>query len=301
MNWFFIALIGPILWSLCVHVDKYIISKFFVGRGVGSLMIFTSISGFIISFFVFIFHHEYIFIKPTNAIIIAISGAILVAAFIPYLHALQDEEASWVTVLYQLIPVFGYFLGLIFLNEKLTLLQILASLLVITGAVLISLDYSQNIKIKIKPLLLMLLSSFMLAVTGLMFKIVAIDETYWGSVFWEYIGGGIFGFLLLFIPLYRQQFFAVIKRNAKAVILINVTSELVSLIGRLAVNFASLLAPLVLVMLVNGLQPLIVFIYGVIITLFLPTLGKESLTKRIIAQKLLSIIIMFTGVYLLFK
>src|ERR1035437_1434143 len=203
MNWFLIALIGPALWALVNHIDKYIISKYFSGPGVGSLVLFTSLSGLIMSFCILIFGFSHIFIGTLGMFVISLNGALLVAAFIPYLYALENEEASWASTLYQLIPVFGYILALVFLHEQLTNHQLLASLLVIAGAVAISLDYSQKIKLKAKPFLLMVLSSFMIAVNALVFKMIALNATFWGTAFWEYVGGGIFGLLLFtLIPLY---------------------------------------------------------------------------------------------------
>lgn len=302
MNWFLIALIGPALWALVNHIDKYIISKYFSGPGVGSLVLFTSLSGLIMSFSIFVFGFSHIFIGTSAMIVIGINGALLVSAFIPYLYALENEEASWASTLYQLIPVFGYVLGLIFLHEQLTVPQLFASLLVLTGAVIISLDFSQKIKLKAKPFWLMVLSSFMIAVNALVFKIVALDQNFWGTAFWEYIGGGIFGLLLFtLIPLYRRQFIATIQKGKKAVLTINLISELLNIFAKLAANFASLLAPLVLVWVVNGLQPFIVFIYGVILTLFIPTLGKENISRKVIIQKLSAMAVMFVGVYILFK
>jgi drug/metabolite transporter (DMT)-like permease len=77
MNWFLIALIGPVLWALVNHIDKYIISKYFTGRGVGSLVLFTSASGLIISLVILVFGFNQIFIGPIGALVIAINGAIL--------------------------------------------------------------------------------------------------------------------------------------------------------------------------------------------------------------------------------
>jgi drug/metabolite transporter (DMT)-like permease len=302
MNWFLFALIGPALWALVNHIDKYIISKYFTGRGVGSLVLFTSASGLIISFFILILGFSHLSIGIANALIIGVNGAILVAAFIPYLYALENEEASWASTLYQLIPVFGYVLGLTFLHEQISTLQIFASLLVILGAVFISLDFSQKMKLKAKPFWLMVLSSFMIAVNALIFKIVALDGNFWGTAFWEYIGGGIFGLLLFsLLPLYRVQFIATIQKAKTKVLSINLVSELLNIGAKLAANFASLLAPLVLVWVVNGLQPLIVFIYGVILTVFLPALGKEDISRRTVVQKLSAMGVMLVGIYLLFK
>jgi len=302
MSWFLIALMGPALWALVNHVDKYIISKYFVGDGVGSLVIFTSISGLIISSLILFLDFNQVFISPFNAFLIAINGALLVASFIPYLYALENEEASWASSLFQLIPVFGYLLGLVFLNEQLTVPQIFAAFLVIIGAVIISLDFSHQIKLKAKPFLFMVLSAFMIAVNSLIFKVVALDSNYWGTAFWEYIGGGVFGLLLfILIPLYRHQFIAIVKRGKKVVLTINLIAELLNIAAKLAANFASLLAPLVLVWLVNGFQPAIVFIYGIILTLFLPKFGKEDLSGKIIFQKLSAMFIMLIGIYFLFK
>ena len=302
MNWFLIALVGPALWALVNHIDKYIINKYFSGRGVGSLVIFTSLSGLIILFFILIFAFGQIFIAPMSAIVIGVNGAILVAAFIPYLYALEREEASWASSIYQLIPVFGYLLALIFLHENLSVTQIFASLLVIIGAIAISLDFSQKIKFKAKPFLLMVLSSFMIAVNALIFKVIALDQNFWGTAFWEYVGGAIFGLLLfLLIPLYRHQFIATIKKAKTAVLTINLISELLNIAAKLAANFASLLAPLALVWVVNGFQPLIVFIYGVILTLFMPMFGKEDISRKTVIKKLTAMVVMLVGIWLLFK
>jgi len=301
-NWFLFALAAPAIWALCNHIDKYIISKYFSGKGVGSLVLFTALSGLIASVFVGIFKSNLLFIGLGNEIVIAIGGAILVVAYIPYLYALEKEEASFVTALFQLIPVFGYVLARIFLNEQLTLLQIFASILVIIGGAIISLDLRQGIKFKARAFWLMALSSFMIAVSATVFKIIAIGENFWGTAFWEYIGGGIIGILLFTcIKLYREQFIVTINRGRSIVLSINLFSELLNVVAKLLANFASLIAPLALVWVVNGLQPLMVFIYGAILTLFIPKLGRESLDKKTLVQKFSAIIIIFIGVVLLFK
>jgi len=302
MQWFFIALAAPAIWAIVNHVDKYIITKYFSGRGVGSLVIFTSVSGFIAAVFILIFNPAVLSFDFWSAVIIASSGALLVASFIPYLYALEKEEASIVSTLFQMIPVFGYFLALIFLKEVLSAKQIISSLFIIAGAIIISLDLSVKINFKLKILALMILSSFMIAINGLIFKVIALKENFWGTAFWEYIGGALFGLgLFCFVRLYRRQFLATIAKSRFIVLGLNSISELLNIVAKLLANFASLLAPLALVWVVNGFQPLIVFIYGIIITIFLPQLGKEALTKKIVFQKLIAIGIIFIGVYNLLR
>jgi len=302
MNWFWIALAAPAIWAAVNHIDKFIISKYFSGKGVGSLVIFTGLSGFIISFLIFIFDFSAVKIAPAAALIICLNGAILVAAFIPYLYALEKEEASWVSPLYQLIPVFGYFLAMIFLKEYLSFRQIMGSVLVIGGAMAISLDLSARLKFKLKPFLLMVLSSFMIAVNGLIFKVIALEQNFWGTAFWEYIGGLLFALILFFgIPLYRRQFLATVRKNKAVVLSLNLSSELLNIAAKLLANFASLLAPLALVWVVNGFQPLFVLAYGILLTRFLPQWGRENISWKYLFQKILAIVIMLFGAYALFS
>ncbi len=301
MQWFWIALAAPMLWGVVNHVDKFIISKYFSGKGVGSLVIFTSLSGFIFSIFIALCYPSALSISVFSAVVIALNGALLVASFIPYLHALEHEEPSMITALFQIIPVFGYFLALIFLDEHLTALQILSSLLILAGGIAISFDLSLHIRFKLKPFLWMILSTFMLAVNGLIFKMIALDENFWGTAFWEYIGGTLFGlFLIVFIPLYRKQFFATIAKSKVMVLGLNSVAEFLNIVAKLLANFASLSAPLALVWVINGVQPFIVFVYGIILTLFFPHIGKETLDKTTVLQRVFSIALIFIGVYFLF-
>jgi drug/metabolite transporter (DMT)-like permease len=147
----------------------------------------------------------------------------------------------------------------------------------------------------------MTLSSLMVATNGLIFKIIALEENFWGTAFWEYVGGLIFaGFLFFGIKLYRRQFIASIAKN-KNIIWLNLSAELLNVIAKLCANFASLLAPLVLVWVINGFQPVFVLFYGIILTLIIPRFYKETLNRRILLQKLASIVIIFIGGYFLFK
>ncbi|MCX6793270.1 MAG: EamA family transporter [Candidatus Falkowbacteria bacterium] len=301
MNWIIFALAGPLIWALVNHIDKFIITKYFHGKGIGSLVMFTGLSGFVVSIFIIALKYSSINLGAAPAFFIAINGALLVASFIPYLHAMEKEEASTVSTLYQLIPVFGYFLGLIFLHEQLSFWQLIGSSLIIIGAVSISLDFSSKIRIKLKPLLLMALSSLMIATNGLVFKIIALEENFWGTAFWEYIGGTIFVLFLFFcIPLYRRQFVGMIKKN-KSVISVNFLAEILNIIAKLFANFASLLAPLVLVWVVNSFQPFFVLLYGLILTLLVPKFYRENISKTILIQKVSAIAIIVLGTYFLFK
>lgn len=301
MNWFFIALFAPALWSIGNHLDKYLISKYFKGGGTGALIIFSSLIGLFVLPFILIFKLNVLEIQLNHALLIMGSSIVSLIAILIYLYVLKRDEASIVVPLFQTIPVFSYILAHYLLGENLTNRQIFGSLLVILGSVGISLDLTSNIpKLKTVVFLLMAISSFLIALSGLIFKFVAIQADFWTTSFWGYLGDTLVGiFFLVFIRSYRDQFVSVIKLNELPIIGLNGLNEVINVIASLCLKFASLLAPLALVWVVNGFQPFFVFLYGLILTIFFPKLGTESLLKKHLAQKIIAILIIFLGSFIL--
>ncbi|MFH1971008.1 MAG: EamA family transporter [Patescibacteria group bacterium] len=302
MKWFLIALLPPSLWSISNHLDKYLISKYFKDGGVGALMVFSSMVGLFILPFILIFHSGVFNVIPINAILIAINGSFYVLAVLPYFYALERDEASITVPLFQMIPVVSYILSYFVLGEILTQQQIIAGIFVVAGAVGISLEIAGGkvLRIKKEVLGLMFLSSLLFAINFMFFKFFALKESFWTTAFWEYVGFSFFALILMvFVKSYRKQFVDVIKRNKIPVIALNGLNEFINIVAKISFNFASMLAPITLVWVINGTQPFFVFLYGVLITLFLPKLGKESLTKEHLIQKIFSIIIMGVGTYFL--
>lgn len=70
MNWFFIALFAPALWSITNHIDKYLITKYFRGGGTGSLLIFSALIGFAVLPFILVIHPQVFDIQTLNGYIL---------------------------------------------------------------------------------------------------------------------------------------------------------------------------------------------------------------------------------------
>lgn len=297
-HWFFIALIAPFLWAIVNHADKYLLSKYFKADGVGPLMIFSTLFG--------------VFVLPVAALIdpalLSISlhdvGILIVAGFcsalfvLMYLHALQDEEASVVVPFWQTIPIFGYILGFIIFRETLSAQQLVAGAAILFGAAILSLDLGESLKVKWRVAGLMLGSSFVYALYESLFRFVALEHSFWASVFWEHVGLVAFGVALLaFFKGYREGFMRILRSNSAPIISLNLGSELLTIVGNLITNYAVLIAPLALVLLVSSYQPVFVLAIGVLLTLFLPKVSEESLLKRHVFQKVAAIAIIFAGSY----
>jgi drug/metabolite transporter (DMT)-like permease len=239
-----------------------------------------------------------------TASLIIFNSFLFLLATLPYFHALQKDEASIVVPLWQMIPVISFVINYLVLGETLTMIQMAGGILVMLGAIGISLELSPGnlVKFKTHVFWLMLLSSILFSLNFAFFKLFAISSSFWTTSFWEYTGFALFGVLLLtFVTPYRKEFMSVVAQNKIPVLSINGINEVINILAKLAFNFASLLAPITLVFLVNGLQPFFVFFYGLILTLFFPHISQEKISRRHIVQKLIAIIIMFFGTYLIKK
>lgn len=303
MSWFIIALVPPLLWAICNHIDKYLLSKYLKSLGFGSLILFSALIGPALLPIILIIQPRVFAISPILALVIMASGSLYIISLIPYMKALAQEEASRIIPFFQTMPIFGYLLGYFFLQETLTWLQIFSSVLIIAAAVILNIEIKTNrAKINFKAIWLMVLSSFLLALITFLFKFVALQGNFWQTTFWEYIGFSLTAiFILVFVKSYRRDFFQVWKHNTAPVLLLNAGNEILNIIAKIILTFATLSAPLALVFVASGTTPFFVFLIGIILTIFLPKWGKENISKKVLVQKIIAIIILFIGSYLLNK
>ncbi|MFZ2188656.1 MAG: EamA family transporter [Candidatus Moraniibacteriota bacterium] len=301
MNWFFIALIGPILYAVTNHTDKYLLEKYFKGGEAGAVVLFSAIFSIVTLPIIYIVEPAVFSLGFKTTLALSLNGMINIVCLILYFKSLRDEDASAVVPFYQTIPIFGFVLGYFILGEVLDLKQIIACLLIIIGTVILSLDLTATkISIKKRVALLMLANSFLFALSGVIFKLIATEEGFWASAFWEFSGKVIIGIILfIFVSSYRKEFLWVMKANSLPVLSISSFNESIFILADGFSIYATLLAPIVLVMTVNGFQPVFVFIFGIILTLFFPKIAQESLSKNVLIQKISAIGIITIGTVIL--
>lgn len=224
-----------------------------------------------------------------------------VLAAVCYLYALDIDEASFVTPFYQTVPIFAYILGYFVLGETITLVQGLGSFVIIVGALALSFEFGpRGMRFKRNVVALMSGASFLSAGNGVIFKLIAMDKGFWVSLFWGFVGQVIAGLILLLcVPSYRRDFLGLIKQEKVAAIGLIALSKGLFSVSEAVTLYATLLAPVALVLLVNSFQPLFVFTFGIALTLFLPSVAKESLGRMKMLQKGAGIGFMLVGAYLI--
>ena len=297
MNWFFIALIAPFLYAITNHIDKYLISKYIKEGKVGALIMFSALFGIFALPIILVINPMVLNISLWQIIILVVIGILVVFSILCYLYALELDEATFVVPFYQTIPIFGFILAYFILGEILTKIQILASLSILFGALILSFDIqNKKIRFKKKVVLLMIMASFFYAISDVLFKFIAIERGFWISTFWTLIGKIFIGIIfLIFVSSYRHQFIILFKKVKSKILTLNSINETATIIADSTLQYAILLAPVALVLMVNSFQPLFVFVIGIGLTLFFPHINKENTSKNILIQKFLGISIIILG------
>ena len=73
------------------------------------------------------------------------------------------------------------------------------------------------------------------AVSGLIFKLFAIEVAFWTTTFWMFVGEAIFGVALLCVASYRRQLVDLFRAHAAALLAVNGSNELINLAAALAI------------------------------------------------------------------
>jgi len=298
MSWIIITLIAPFIWSLMNHLDKFIITRYSKEIGIGAISSLSAVFAGITLPFIYLINPNILNVSFGDISVLIITGILTAAGILFYLFALQRDDASHIVPFWFLIPVFSYFLGVFFLGEFLSLDKIIGAVIVIVGAMILSLEFDNKFRVKHITVLLMVASSLVLSVNNVLFKFITIEYSFWASVFWNHTGVLIFGLLLLvIIRKYRNDFKQILVSRDHKLAYLNVINETLQIVAGLVSYYSITLAPVSIVLLISySFQPLFVIIEGVIITAFMPGIIREHITKKHLIHKLSAISLMIIGV-----
>jgi drug/metabolite transporter (DMT)-like permease len=296
MNIYLFALIPPFLFAITNYIDKFIITKYFKEGGIGSLMIFSSIISIIALPVIYFIQPDILRITNIEKLVIIGSGILSLLGILLYLYAINEKDVSSVVPLFQLIPVFSLIFGWLVLKESLNIYQIIGGFLIIGGSIFLSKEPNEKIRFKNKVVWLMFFASLLISLSGLLFKIVAMETDYWTTAFWSYVGALILSIIFFMcIKSWRKEFLHTIVHSGKKIIGLNMLNEIVNALGFFTLTYATLLAPLAVVYFINGIQSLFVLIIGLLLTLMFPMTFQENIERKNVLRKLLCIAVMMLG------
>lgn len=294
MNWLFLAIGAYALYSVTNFFDKFLVEKRI--KDPIAIVILGGLTTLITGLIIFLFNGVKL-LPAGQGMLLLLAGSLLTFYIIPYFKALKIDDTSRVVPLFQFYPIITLIISFLFLHETLNSKEFLGFAFVIVGGFIIG---TEKITGKIfslrKSLFLMLLASFLYSLTNIIFKFVTVND-FWTNFAYLAFGATIGCLFLLLKPAYRKAFVDQIKILNLSTVALLACNSIINLFAELCAFLAISAGSVALVSAVNGVQPFIVLLYGLILTLFFPKIIKEDIRKETLVTKLFAAVVLFIGIY----
>jgi drug/metabolite transporter (DMT)-like permease len=303
MLWLIVAISAYLILAIVFLVDKYLlvgpipnpkVYTFYIG----SLGIFVLILAPFVGFYI---------PEPSQVILSLLAGALFIYGIFWLNYALRLFEASRVIpAIGGILPIFSFLLIYIFSGGKeiFTIWEFLAFILLVFGSVLI---VYEKAKISSKSLRISTLAAFFLALSFVLAKYVYMTQPFWSGYIWIRIGGFLMAMSFLFTPEVRRELGRTKINFPKKTAAIFLSNQAAGASANILQNWAVALAPLVCVPFINALQGIqyaFLLVFTVLLSLTQPLWAKraglkEEISRKIIFQKIIAILIIGGGLALL--
>jgi drug/metabolite transporter (DMT)-like permease len=245
------------------------------------------------------------YIPEISQIILALlAGVVYMYALFWLFKTLRLFETSRVIpAIGGIIPLFTF--GLIYIlssgKEILSFPEIIAFILLIFGSILITLERKKLISFR--SFQFSILTAFLFSLAFVLTKYVYLAQSFWNAFIWMRIGG----FLLvlaffIFAPEIKKEIFRKREYFPKKTVLIFFSNQAAGAVAYILQNWAIFLVPLIYVPIINalaGIQYVFIFTFAILFSLKFPKIIKEEISKEIIIQKIIAILLIGTGLVLL--
>jgi drug/metabolite transporter (DMT)-like permease len=228
------------------------------------------------------------------------AGFIRIFAILFLAKAISESEISrTIPAIGGLLPIFTFFLFLIFLPETRVLNQfyLLAFLLLIFGSVFISLE---KFSFSFKKLKYPIFSSFLFALNFFLTKILYLKLNFITGLFLILFGGGMGAIFSLFFPKIKNQILT--QKPVPKASFFFILGQAFGGLGVLFQFFALYLAKPNQVPLINALEGvryvfLLFFVF--ILSILKPEILKEEIRGKILYQKIFAVLLISSGLAIL--
>jgi drug/metabolite transporter (DMT)-like permease len=209
------------------------------------------------------------------------------------------EEVSRIAPLIQLVPIVVVFLSYFFLNESLGGQSYLGVALMVVASVLISYKKTETGSSISSALKFMMPYIFLASIDIILTKFLLYYLDYWSILFWTLCGSFCGVLLLLSFSKPRKEFVESVPAVGKRTFLVALVGEGLYFLSQIFWLIAASLGDVSLVSAIGGLEPFYVFGIMLFLSLFMPDILQEEISKEVISLKIVSIALMFAGTFLL--
>ena len=290
MNWVNIAVLSAAIMGVVNILDSHLLSRRMPGLRAFLLPVGIVHSVYGLLLFILFPLPEGTSIWPILAAIV--SGVIRTGAVLIMLHSLKKEEVSQVIPIVYTYPIFVAIMAVPLLGESLDYIEWLAIIIVVAGAIIVSMKQSPSGSNGWQGKLLLLLfgSSLLFATADIASKYALNYISSW-NLFWltTFCMSGIF-FLISIRPNIIKSLINMKQRNSAISLL--AFNETLAPIGIVLSFWALERGPVSLVSPIIGIRPMFVVIFAFILSWLAPQFvewqsGRTTLALRLIATAMI--------------
>jgi len=296
MLWVFLAISTHFIWALTNVADKYVVTNKVKNPYV--LMVWLWLLAILL---VVLIPFVNFYIPETRLFIwLILAGILAFAASFPYIKAMQLEEVTRINIWWNLIPLFTLVIAWFTIGQKLNGLQLVALVILLTGAVIGSLHVRGQKLVLSKAVVWLGLSCLLYSFYAVIFAHVSQSVPFIVGFIWVNIIGFICALFVFLLPTFRKEFTREIKKVDGKLFSIVFSVSMLEHLAQFLNVWALSIGLVALIFAMEGFQTIFVFVLVIIISLFKPKLLKEELDKRNILLKLLALVFMVVGVAVLY-
>jgi len=290
MLWALVAIFAAFCNAVVYIIDKFILSKY-VKNPIVPVMIssvLALVSGISV-YLLFGFSEMSYF----NIFLTFVAALGYVSMLVFYFRAMKIEDASTVSALFYIAPLFTAVLAFFFLAESFTPIKYAGIVLIVAGALLISLR-----KFKLSNALWLMIPAILsVSVTTIIIKYLTGFADF--LTIFAYLR--IWSFVIM-IPVLFHSFRSLVKtvklHGLKPVAMMTF-SESLTLFVTFLMTFAFSIGQVTLVNALSSVQPFFVLLFMVVLSAFFPKILKEDIGRSTVILKLVAIALMFVGAMLI--
>lgn len=244
----------------------------------------------------------FVFPSPMLIALGILAGVIFVIANFFYFTALDRFELSRVApAIGGFLPIFTFAVSFfLFSAEKsLTTIELIAFLLLVFGSVFITLKPGKDFSFK--SLLFSMIAAFLFSMTFVLGKYIYSNMPFWSGLMLMRVGSFLTAIWFIFSKEVKDELFHKKPTFQKKTGIVFAGNQIIGAFGYLLQSWAVALVPLAFLPFINALEGIkyaFIIIFVPILARFIPQLCQEKNTRKIIIQKVISVIIICIGLYL---
>lgn len=293
MSWIFFAVAAQLSYAASNIMDRFLIEKRL--RDPKNLSVLGgTLAAFGVAILVL---RGFPRIGAVNIMVLLAAGVSSGVALIPYYKALAREDVSRIVPQFQFIPLIVLVLSYLLLGETLKPSQLWGFALILAAGYLLAVEKFEVSAFRLRrSFRYVLLAGFLFSLPSVFFKYAVVTHDFWDATGYELAGTGL-GALFIYLWLDKKQFWEEARGAGAGTWGLILSNEAIYLLGIISMFWATTLTAVPLVSVLGGLQPLFVFLLGLVLSIWFPHVIKEDISRQTIALKIIAIMLVFVGMW----